>query len=89
MEMNMREILKMGNLKDLELRKKIKKYIKEISLMIYMRVKELKNIQMEKDMKGNFMKDYFMEREHGFTLIILNQKEFGKKEKKMVLPKDI
>ena len=61
--MNMREISKMGNLKALELRKKIKKYIKEISLMIFMRVKELKNIQMEKDMKGNFMKGYFMERE--------------------------
>ena len=89
MEMNMKGILLMGNLKVLELKKRMEKYMKDILRMIYMKEKEKKYIQMERNMKGIFMRDYLMEMEYGIILIIVNQKPFGKKEKKMVKRKKL
>ena len=63
--------------------KKMEKYIKEILKIIYMKEKELKNIQMGKDMKVIFMKDSLKEMISGIIEIIVNWKVFGKKERKM------
>ena len=83
MGMNMKVILSMENLKDMELRKKMEKYIKDILKMIYTKEKVKKVILMVKNMKGIFMKVYLMVMEHGFTAIKVKWKQFGKKVKKM------
>ena len=57
--------------------------MKEILKMIYMNEKELKNIQMRKDIKVIFMKDSLKEMISGIIEIIVNWKVFGKKERKM------
>ena len=67
----------MENLKALELKQKIIKYMKGISRMIYMKEKELENIQMEIDMKGNFMKVFLKEKEFGIILMEVDWKVFG------------
>ena len=48
-----------------------------------MNEKELKNIQMRKDIKVIFMKDSLKEMISGIIEIIVNWKVFGKKERKM------
>ena len=68
----MKEILLMGYLKDMELKKEMEKYIEDISKMIYMKVKEKKVIQMGKNMRVIFMKDYLMEMEYISILTTAN-----------------
>ena len=48
-----------------------------------MKEKVLKLIQMEKSMKVTFIKDILKEMAFGFIQIKVNQKDFGKKVKKM------
>lgn len=64
-------------------RKKMEKYMKVISKMIYMKERVLKHILMEKNMKEISMKAISKGMVRGFMLTKVNQKEFGKKVKKM------
>ena len=61
--------------------------MKVILKMIYMKVKELKNIQIMKNMKVIFMRGFLKVVVLGFMLIIVNWKEYGKRAKRRVKQK--